>query len=313
MTFVLHNLTVARPSKHLTAFARYLPIEPAARGWGFHVIDGGFTEVPPGVSYEEQARGRHPESYLYEWEKGQTLSEYQLTYVTRGRGVFESRLAGRMHIHAGDVFLVFPGEWQRYRPYKATGWDEIWIGFHGEHACRLMDRFFSPEKPVLHVGYNERLLECLREICDLMDTPTIGHRPIMAAKAIEVLARVHALAAGSGEGTRRLVQSMERARLHLLQYSDESVDLEKLARRLGMSYSSFRRTFRAQTGSSPRQYQLEIRINRAKALLLNTDRSVAGIAERVGFSSVQYFSRLFRKRTGCAPLQYRRGRVARKA
>lgn len=289
---------------HPKAFARYLPVEPTARDWGFYVIDGGFTEYPPGVPY--CALGQHPEGYPFTWEKGQTLGEYQLTYITRGRGVFESRSAGRLRIAAGDVFLIFPGEWQRYRPLQTTGWDESWIGFDGEYARRLMGRFFSAEKPVLHVGYSEELLECIQAICDLMRTPVVGHRSLMAAKAIEGLARVHALTMGSAAGDRRLADQMERTRLHLLQHSDEGVDLLELARRLGLSYSLFRRAFKRHTGSSPRQYQLQIRINRAKALLLNSELSGTEIAEQVGFSSVHYFSRLFRTRTGSTPLRYRR-------
>ena len=296
-------------SAHSKAFTRYLPVEPTARDWGFHVIDVGATEVPPGAPYPQ---GDHPEGYLFTWEKGQTLGEYQLTYITGGRGVFESRSAGRLRLAAGDVFLIFPGTWQRYRPLAATGWDEIWIGFDGEYARQLMGRFFSAKKPVLHVGCNAELLGCIQTVCDLMRTPVVGHRPLMAAKTIEALARIHSLATGADAGDRRLAQQMERARLHLLQHSGESVDLAKLARQLGLSYSLFRRAFKTRTGSSPRQYHLQIRINRAKALLLNTDRSVVEIAEQVGFSSVHYFSRLFGLRTGCAPLQYRRHGTAKR-
>ena len=295
-------------SRHPTEFARYLPVEPAARDWGLYVVDGGFLETPPGTPYPP---GQHPEAYMFTWEKGRTLKEYQLGYLTRGRGVFESRSAGRLRVAAGDVFLTFPGEWHRYRPLQTTGWDESWIGFDGEYARRLMGRFFSVEKPVLHVGYSEELLECIHVICDLMETPTVGRRPLMAAKAIEALARVRALAMGSDPGDRRLAESLERARLHLLPHSDEGVDLMRLARQLGLSYSRFRRAFRVHTGLSPRQYHLQIRINRAKALLRDTDRPVAAIAEQIGFSSVHYFSRLFSQRTGRAPLRYRCGATPR--
>ena len=295
-------------ARHPTDYIRYLPVEPVARDWGFYVVNGGFLETPAGVPYPP---GRHPESYMFRWEDGRTLQEYQLGYLTRGRGVFESHAAGRLRLGAGDVFLTFPGEWHRYRPLRTTGWDESWIGFDGEYARRLMDRFFSPEKPVLRVGYSEELLECIQKICDLMETPTVGHRPIMAAKAIEALARVRALTIVSDPGDRHLAESLERARLHLLKHSDESVDLTSLARQLGLSYSRFRRAFRVHTGSSPRQYQLQIRINRAKALLRDTDRSVAEIAEQVGFSAAYYFSRLFSQWTGCSPLKYRCGGASR--
>ena len=47
--------------------------------------------------------------------------------------------------------------------------------------------------------------------------------------------------------------------------------------------------------------QNEVRMSKARSLLANTQDSVSGIADRLGFSSVYYFSRLFKKRTGLSP------------
>lgn len=78
---------------------------------------------------------------------------------------------------------------------------------------------------------------------------------------------------------------LNKAKLTLLARSQEEVDLAALAKELGLSYSSFRRAFRASTGQPPRQYLLAIRINRAKALLQESGRKIGAIASAVGFSS----------------------------
>ena len=57
----------------------------------------------------------------------------------------------------------------------------------------------------------------------------------------------------------------------------------------------------------PGQYQIQIRLNKARRLLRNGTLSIAAIAEQLGFESIYYFSRLFKKKTGCSPLAYRKG------
>lgn len=72
-----------------------------------------------------------------------------------------------------------------------------------------------------------------------------------------------------------------------------------------MSYATFRRVFRQHTGLPPNQYLLNLRIHKAKALLGNSRMPVKEIAEATGFDSIYYFSRLFKQKTGMAPIQWR--------
>lgn len=78
-----------------------------------------------------------------------------------------------------------------------------------------------------------------------------------------------------------------------------------LAKQLHVTESYFCRFFKASTGMTLTQYLLEYRIKKAQLLLTQTDDPVARIAENVGIPDANYFSRIFRKRTGKTPLQYR--------
>ncbi len=104
----------------------------------------------------------------------------------------------------------------------------------------------------------------------------------------------------------RSEDTMHRARRYLLSRADGAIDLQQLAARLGMSYSRFRSLFEEHTGMPPRQYHLQIRINKAERLLAETDLTVSEIAARLGFSSVYYFSRLFSKKAGTSPTAFRK-------
>lgn len=284
------------------ACSRYLPVEPDALDWGIHVLDCGYTDIPPHTRYPP---GRHPSAYMFTWKRGRVLPEFQVVYLSAGGGAFESRSGGRRAVAAGDAFLLFPGEWHRYRPDPATGWHEHWIGFDGEYARRLMNRFFSPARPVVRVGSDQQLLELTRSIADQMRSPQPGFKHVAAARTVEVLAVIRAAAQGSGGAFSRIEDTMHRARRYLLSRADGTIDLQQLAARLGMSYSRFRSQFKEHTGMPPRQYHLQIRINKAQRLLIESDLTVSEIAAQLGFSSVYYFSRLFRKKTGTSPTAFR--------
>lgn len=289
-------------AERLTAVARYLPVEADALAWGLHVVDCGFTEIGPGSPYPP---GPHPVGYDFSWRRGRTLSEFQVVYITRGGGLFESASAGTSAVAAGQVFLLWPGEWHRYRPDPATGWDETWIGFDGVYARQLMPRFFSVAGPLLSVGLNAELLAQMRGLPALMAAAGPGYQQVLAGRTVEVLARLRALALSAVPGGQRLEQQVHAARCHLLTHAEEDVDLPRLAATLGLSYPRFRAAFRASTGTSAHQYQLQVRLNKATELLRATELPVAEVAQRVGFNSVYYFSRLFKRKLGLTPSECR--------
>jgi AraC-like DNA-binding protein len=83
------------------------------------------------------------------------------------------------------------------------------------------------------------------------------------------------------------------------------LDIPALARIALVSEAHFIRTFRATFGETPHRYLQRRRVERAMALLRNTDRSVTDICFAVGFSSLGTFSRTFRDIVGQAPSVFR--------
>jgi len=96
---------------------------------------------------------------------------------------------------------------------------------------------------------------------------------------------------------------------HLEANYQQTVAVEDLARIARMSKRSFMRTFRAATGLSPIAYLIQLRINRAAALLRSTSDTVTEIALRSGFEDSNYFARQFGKQMGLSPRRYRQLRA----
>jgi AraC family transcriptional regulator len=82
--------------------------------------------------------------------------------------------------------------------------------------------------------------------------------------------------------------------------------LRDIAQALAMSPGHFAHAFRQSTGLSPHRYVLARRVERAKALLCETDLSITEIADRIGCASHSHFSVMFHRMTGRTPRDYRR-------
>jgi AraC-like DNA-binding protein len=99
---------------------------------------------------------------------------------------------------------------------------------------------------------------------------------------------------------------------HLLRAKDlvdaryaDSLDVDDLAAAAGLSRAHFSREFRRAFGESPHGYLLTRRLERAAALLRNTDRSVTDICLSVGLQSVGSFTTSFKRTYGKSPTAYR--------
>jgi AraC-like DNA-binding protein len=284
------------------SFSRYLPIERDALLWGLHVIDCGITDIAAGEAYPKDVS--HPIEYVCEWKDGRRLSEFQIVYITRGTGIFDSQKIKNRQVIAGDVLLVFPGEWHRYRCNDETGWDECWVGFNGKYAEQLMHAFFKKTERILHVGFDLPLYQAIRSMPDIMESSLPGFQQILAAKTTEVIAYLHSLALRGGREA-RLEKVIQDIRMQLIAEINQTIDFRAVAGSLGMSYPKFCAFFKDRTGLPPHQYAINMRINRAQELLAHTRQRISEISEILGFESPYYFSRIFKSKLGRSPSEYR--------
>ncbi|GAA6617865.1 helix-turn-helix domain-containing protein [Scytonema sp. NUACC26] len=101
----------------------------------------------------------------------------------------------------------------------------------------------------------------------------------------------------------------ERQLLRVVEYINEhlsqDIKLADLAQLLGISQFHFSHVFKQSVGIAPYQYLLQQRIERAKQLLKQTDRTIVDIALECGFSSHSHLSKQFRQLTGMTPRTYR--------
>jgi len=85
-----------------------------------------------------------------------------------------------------------------------------------------------------------------------------------------------------------------------------NASIADLAERAGYSVDHFSRVFRDRMGQSPRDFQINARIDRARQLLSESSLTVSQIADALGYRDVYFFSRQFKQRTGRSPTDHRR-------
>jgi len=102
-----------------------------------------------------------------------------------------------------------------------------------------------------------------------------------------------------------LLRRLLRAKDRMDQASEEEWPVERLASVSGVSEAHFARSFKDAFGIPPHRYLLTRRIERAKALLRDTDQPIIDIAFQTGWSSLGTFGRVFKDVTGQSPSELR--------
>lgn len=119
----------------------------------------------------------------------------------------------------------------------------------------------------------------------------------------ETLCRTHARFQQAKATQKNL--SIARAMQHIQQNYAENLTVETLAAMVYLSPNYFCTAFKKETGLTFNDYLTDVRIKKARELLLDHSITIAGVGERVGYSDPRYFSRIFRKVVGLKPVEYR--------
>lgn len=286
---------------------RISSIETTGTDWGLTVYDVGHNDHPANQPYPDTS---HPKNYTFCWEEGRVLNEYQLVYIPKGKGIFESAASGLIEVKPGSAFLLFPGIWHRFKPEQSTGWEEYWVGFKGNFAEHLMNQdCFLATDPVINIGYHPEFIQIFLRLLATIKLEGAAFAQLASCLTIQLLGLVYAsvFSATNSPDHKHLIINKIIHQLH--EQWSENVDLESIARNNNVSYAWLRKAFKEIVDIPPGQYLLNIKLEKSCQLLKETNQSISEISYSCGFASEQHFSRTFKKRIGLNPSQYRNAGV----
>lgn len=279
-------------------FIKYLNPGQQDIDWGLYLNCAGKAHIQPGTVYPPLS---HPSGYYFSFEQGRVLEEYQINYITDGMGTYENQ-RGRYRIRPGSLLVTKPGEWHRYKPQFRTGWVEHYLGFTGHIAYQLFEMpWFTNRSAVVDIGYREEIIDTYYKIFTLIKEEKPGYQQVSAGMIMQLMGYIVSIDKQKDFTGKRMEKIIQNACFSIRENVESEFDFQSFAKEHQVGYSYFRKMFRKYTGLAPLQYHLNLKILRAKEMLLHTDKSIKEISYELGFKSVYYFSRVFKAKQGVAP------------
>lgn len=235
------------------------------------------------------------------------LDRFALVFLYEGYGVLEQANCPPEKLAPGSCLLIRPGIPHRYRPDAGSTWSEVFFVFGGP----IFDAWgASPWLPdSMHftlspVGYwLQAFQKALPEGYDSQD-------PLQVT--LEAVCRIQALLAeiflyrNKGSLHHEDRQWLKRARDAIEKGLSERRDLPAAAASLRLPYDAFRKRFTRLAGITPSAHLAVLRSERGCRMLLETNRTLAEIAELLGYCDAFHFSKAFKKSVGSSPSCYRK-------
>ncbi|ASA26272.1 hypothetical protein B9T62_10560 [Paenibacillus donghaensis] len=243
----------------------------------------------------EQFSYRLPTSvFLYTIKGNARLKLDGSEHAVSGFHVLHGGKGGVLDIVAESLFeyvlilyrahLPLPGRRELLRMLEASNPFQMQYAFHPQHPLVLFDtitmmnkvwhRSNSLEKLHVKIMFYQFVVEVMGQLSEERIHP---QKPDLAAQAIR----------------------------YIHEHYDEQITLANLTEILDCSSRQLLRMFKSRENTSPIDYLIRFRMNKAQELLLGTDATLQEIAQRVGYADSYYFSRLFKKVVGLSPSRFK--------
>lgn len=242
---------------------------------------------------------------IMEKSSGRILQYHALMYIIKGAGHFEDSDTMRRKVTPGALFYLYPRKWHNFDPDHGTIWNECWVLFDGVKVSAAFGNIIPAGKSFYQIGIDQEFISLYEELYDVCFYQGSGFREYAFLLLHEIMTK--AWLRINNFTFRRKNDWLYRVKTFLgKNLSLPECDLQKFAASENIGSEAFRKRFKKMAGFSPKQYFLLLKINRAKELLLRQNERIKDIAGNLGFDDPYYFSRLFRRKAGVSPKEYRR-------
>jgi AraC-like DNA-binding protein len=286
-----------------SCFFRYLPYSPEDEKLGMVCTTAGEIYVPPNTAYPPN-KNAHPLVFRNVAE-GRTLPEFQLVYISGGKGVFCAEDESR-EVTSGSVLLLLPGVKHFYKPLPETGWHEYWVGFVGAFFNGLVSQgILLKERLLFKIGLHEYILSIFSKIFEEVRLQRPLYQIKVGSLIFSLLAEI--LSYERRKDHPSYSQQITEKTKYLIETNiDSEIDMTSIAQTIGVSASRLNEIFKTYTSMTPYQYYIQIKIDKACRLLEQENISIKEAAFKLGFKDQYYFSRLFRQKTGVTPSKWKK-------
>ena len=226
---------------------------------------------------------------------------YMLQIVTSGQGFHT--IHGQTHVlKAGQCILYEPGDAHHIIHYGSDNAVVIWIHFSGYGAAQLVQDLDLNGIHSLNTtsGLKKLLLRLARERRSLLPNNDYLCESYLI-EFLVTLSRSFKENAFLSHYSDKIAPALN----HILsEYASQELSTNDYAQMCYLSASRFSHIFKDVTGTTPRKFVEQRRVEVAKDLLLSTELSISEVSLSVGYQDPYYFSRVFKKNVGISPMAF---------
>ncbi|WP_245946782.1 AraC family transcriptional regulator [Paenibacillus cellulosilyticus] len=229
-------------------------------------------------------------------------------YCVEGEGIVERDGQETVHLRPGNLIVIPAGVPHQYWASDPNPWSIYWFHVKGDHAEQFIRLYELDREP------RQLPRSIVSEFIARIDhsLAMMTARPFSIHTHVHISQTIRWLLSSIGHELMHVSQDTRRgAHLdHAIRYMNEhiatSIRLPDLASYTGLSKQHLSHLFNKETGFSPIDYFLRMKMQHAAIMLDLTDLTVKEIAAAIGINDPYYFSRMFKKLIGHSPTEYRK-------
>lgn len=226
---------------------------------------------------------------------------FLIIYVKRGAGYLSCQNK-TFTFQSGDLVIV-----DCYQPHiygTTTDSEILWIHFDGATSREYIQMLQSQNEPVYALKNALSMENEFKKVINMISSQENINDPLCSLSIVQLLTE-----AMLGNGSRDLKKHpsyvIEDTISYISSHIGDSLSLQFLADRAGLSPFYFTRLFKKETGYTPHNYIIQSRVNIAKFYLKSSEYSIKQICFSSGFPSESSFCSTFKKICGMTPSEYK--------
>ena len=260
-------------------------------------------------------------------------SYFEIVYVTGGKMTVVFEQDDRCTLKENDILITFPNEIHGTAAAE-DAFDGAPDGSICQHVVKFSPLFLYPMSPVhsdimhlllplkfegshavvrcgsaLHRSLHQHIMEIHEEEKEREPGYEIAIRSHIAMMYTHIIRRIAILEAPheiANETGKANVELISKALNYIEEHYQEPISMQQVAQECNLNYYHFSRLFQQYTHQGFRDYVVNLRINKARTMLLQTNASVTTVSLECGFETVSYFIKKFQSVTGMTPKIFRK-------
>ena len=263
---------------------RYYRISNVLQQNNFYAVEVGYNKVPPGM---RQCYKRNI---------------FIIHYIISGKGFFCGRPFDK-----DCAYIILPDEQEDFTSSDEYPYEAYWIMFQGKDTMSILKSASLPtHNKVFKFNDNKKCAEIIHKaLFDMKPKNELEEAYLMQSALYEIFS-LHLRSSAT------LPASALAPEMQIKKFLDENffrdININELTKKMHYSRTAMFKAFKNAYNETPLEYLTNLRITKSKELLTNrlNKLSISEVSQIVGFNDPLYFSRVFSKKTGLSPSEFRK-------